>query len=207
MNVARKFFQQVLNGGDNYFMDSDFNSERILKTEFDFYKEINQPVSRVNYIKGLQFEIEDDSSNNSDLMILSIISSLQWLDEKSLLQSIDNDMLTILKKLEASGVYVQSAEYDREAIKKSWHKSNTPWDLFLKQESMFEDIGEYPCLILYQAKKINPALKFLEECQAILNSSEFSKIIDFMILEINNSHMILEATKTNTLSFLGEYKK
>ncbi len=191
-NTARQEFKIILDGEDNYFMNADFSPTRLKKTQDDFYEKISESLGEIKtyYIKEIQNKIEEKSSSNIDFIITSILSNLLWLTHEEFSQPIDYELLEIISKIDSLGISIQETEIDREEIKRDWTRADSEWDLFMKKKSMFEDIDNFPCLILYRALKINPTLKFIEKCHENLQKTEFFKIINFVILEIEAQEKI-----------------
>ena len=207
--IARDEFKKILDGGSNYYMDANFSEYRLKQTQENFYKRIAEFLEtvQIDYIKTIQLRIEDDTSSAFSNIATPILSDLLWLNHKSLSNAIDEDLLKILSKIEDFGISIQTPQIEKHEIKLTWKNSNSDWDKFMKQESMFEDIDDVPCLILYKALRLDPATIFIQNIHSNLDKQDFLKIINFLILEVDSNKTIynqddVEHTKSILISYL-----
>ncbi|GEM_PF-3952497 len=187
--IARDEFKKILNGSSNYYMNADFSADRLKKTHDSFYSRLEKFLEKIqkDYIKSIHFRIEDKVFSKINEAVTPILIDLLWLNQEKISQPISNDLLEILYKIENSEINIQEIDIDDEEIEHIWKESNSEWDRFMRQGSMFEDIDDMPCLILSKALRLDSATIFLRKVHAILDHKDFSKLLTFLIKEVNSN--------------------
>ncbi|WP_375577361.1 hypothetical protein [Paracidovorax oryzae] len=188
-NLARFEFKNILDGSSNYYMNADFSAARLEKTQDDFYNSLAEFLEKIqiDYVKSLQCRIEDKKFSKLSEAVAPVLADLLWLNQQSISQPICDNLLRILSKVEESGIGLQEIEIDHEDINFAWKNSKSEWDRFMRQESMFEDIDDVPCLIIYKALRLDSSIIFLRKANSVLTRKDFSDLICFLINEVDSN--------------------
>ena len=187
--LARFEFKNILDGSSNYYMNADFSAARLKKTQDDFYSALEEFLEKIqiDYIKSIQCRIEDKKFSKLSEAVAPVLADLLWLNQQSISQPIGDNLLRILSKIEESGISLEEIEIDHEDIESAWKKSKSEWDRFMRQESMFEDIDDVPCLIIYKALRLDSSTIFLRKAHSVLARRDFSDLICFLINEVDSN--------------------
>lgn len=171
--IARNEMLVILNGGDNFYMDTDFSKSAINKITSHFcetLKKLNISNSIINRVR-LYYEIIDESTvsdafETACTEILITAARLYWLETELLDIPVSDELLDIVSMIEPYGIDVEDCFYDED----EWLLSTSDWDKYLM--SLMDGIDEAPFTIFRSMKTFHSQFDFINMWLSHLNDKQ-----------------------------------
>ena len=188
--AAPRVLDDVIDGGDNYYMCASFNETRIGSTHdalFDNLRSLGASVRLQNHV-GLLIQALPAPSGamiRACDMITSIASYLFWLESNALCNPVTTEFVDTIAEIEPLGLQGEPTCVDWHA---AWTHSESVQDRYIA--SLMDGIDDAPVYVFNDVQSFTARFEFLSLWRAFLGETRFEPMKEFIAAE---AHLKLDA--------------
>ncbi|QDQ27030.1 hypothetical protein FNU76_12030 [Chitinimonas arctica] len=184
--AARAEIMKLLDGGENYYLSSDFTDQRRQNTYKDFFSGLVKLGASAKIQEKIRIYSETlegitDSLSTASYTLGSASALLYWLHTDDCATPITDELVDLVAQIEHIGLEIDTPTITAFEHDEIWFDNPTEWDRFVQR--ILDEVPDAPCYTFNEAMSFSSKLSYLGKWKEYLGEEHYAPIRNWIISE------------------------